>query len=104
MAYDKALADRVREVVQGRDVRELKMFGGLTFMVAGKMACGVVGDALMVRVGPDAYEDALARPHARPMDFTGRPMKGLVYVDPPGIAAKRDLEVWVGRGVAFAES
>ncbi len=73
-------------------------------MVAGKMACGVVGDALMVRVEPDAYEDALARPHARPMDFTGRPMKGLVYVDPPGIAAKRDLEVWVGRGVAFAES
>lgn len=103
MAYDERLAERVRAVLEGRDVREQKMFGGLTFMVNGKMACGVVGDVLMVRVGKAAHADALARPHTRPMDFTGRALGGMVYVDAPGVRTKRQLESWVARGVAFVE-
>lgn len=73
MAYDEGLARRVHAVLSGRDgVVEKKMFGGLAFMIEGNMCCGVIDESLMVRVGPDGYEDALARPHARPMDFTGR--------------------------------
>jgi TfoX/Sxy family transcriptional regulator of competence genes len=83
-------------------VVEKKMFGGLTFMVAGKMACGVVHDDLMVRVGPDGDEAALAEPHTRPMDFTGRPMRGMVYVDPAGLATDADLGHWVDRAVRVA--
>lgn len=103
MAYDERLAMRIRPLLEGHDVREQRMFGGLTFMVAGKMACGVVGDVLMVRVGPDASADSLAQPHTRPMDFTGRPMKGMVYVDPQGTRTKRQLGAWVARGVRFVE-
>jgi hypothetical protein len=80
------------------------MFGGLAFLVGGHMCAGVVGDELMVRVGPDAYEPALRRPHARRMDFTGRPMQGFVYVGCPGFEADRDLGDWVTRGVACAAS
>lgn len=80
------------------------MFGGICFMVCGHMSCGTVKDELVVRVGPDAYEDALGRPHARPMDFTNRPLRGFVFVAKEGIANQRSLAVWVGRGVAFAES
>ncbi len=105
MAYDERLAIRIREVIGGRpDVTEKKMFGGIAFMAGGNMACGIVGDELMVRVGPDAYEDALARPHARLMDFTGRPMKGMVMVGRDGIAADDGLREWVGRGLAYAGS
>ena len=85
MAYDEKLADRVREVLQRRrGVSEKKMFGGLAFLVNGHMACGVQGDDLMVRVGPDAYDAALKKAGTRPMDFTGRPLKGMVYVGPRG--------------------
>ncbi len=87
-----------------RKVEERKMFGGLTFMVRGNMACGVESDRLMVRVGSDAQDDALSRPHARPMDFTGRPMKGFVYVELSGLKRDIDLEAWVQRGVDFAMS
>ncbi len=80
------------------------MFGGIAFMLNGHMCCGVTRHDLMVRVGPDAYEDSLARPHARPMDFTGRPMKGMVYVGPGGCEDDDDLRAWVDRGVAFATS
>lgn len=105
MAYDDGLAERIREVLREvRGVRERKMFGGLTFTVGGHMCCGVVGDELMVRVGPEAYEGALARPHAREMDFTGRPLAGLVYVARAGIRDRRSLAAWVERGVAFAGS
>jgi hypothetical protein len=78
------------------------MFGGLTFMVAGAMACGVVGEDLMVRLGTDATTEALRQPHVRPMDFTGRPATGAVYVAPPGVADDRDLARWVTEGVAYA--
>ena len=105
MAYDEALAERVRSLLSARsDVREQKMFGGLAFMVADKMAVGIVGDDLMVRVGRDAYDEALAQPHTRPMDFTGRPSRGMVYVAPDGVASDTDLARWVETGVAYATS
>ncbi len=103
MAYDETLAARLHEVLADRtDVSERKMFGGLAMMVAGNMAVGIVEDRLMVRVGPNAYENALDEPHARPMDFTGRPMKGFLFVDTPGIEQDEDLRRWAARGVEFA--
>jgi TfoX/Sxy family transcriptional regulator of competence genes len=105
MAYDEALAERLSDALSDRDdVRERRMFGGIAFMVAGNMAVGVVEDRLMVRVGPDAYETLLDEPHARPMDFTGRPMKGFVYVESRGLTSDADLRGWVDRGVDFALS
>ena len=102
MAYDDGLAERVRELLAVRvDVTERRMFGGLAFMVGGHMACGITGDDLMVRVGREGYDDALAHPHAREMDFTGRPMTGYVYIDAAGIAEDGGLREWVERGVAF---
>lgn len=64
----------------------------------------MIGDRLMLRVGPDGYEEALSRPHAKPMDFTGRPMKGMVYVDPAGFASPQDLKAWIGKATGFALS
>jgi TfoX/Sxy family transcriptional regulator of competence genes len=105
MAYDEGLAERIRQVLADRsDVSEKRMFGGLAFLLRGKMCVGVVKDQLMVRVGREAYEDLVRKPHARPMDFTGRPMKGFLYVAPPGLERDADLERWVGHGVAFASS
>ncbi len=103
MAYDEVLAERIRTALRGRDdVVEKKMFGGLTFMVAGRMACGVVHDDLMVRVGREGHDDAIAEPHVRPMDFTGKPMRGMAYVAPAGVATDDDLRRWVDRGVRAA--
>lgn len=105
MAFDEGLAERVRTMLdEVEGVSELKMFGGLCFMCDGNMCVGIVGDELMVRVGPDGYEAALARPHAREMDFTGRSMRGMVYVDELGISEDDDLGGWIGRGVEFASS
>jgi hypothetical protein len=73
-------------------------------MFQGNMCVGVVNEELMVRVGPNAYEEALAQPHARKMDFTGKPMKGFVYVEADGFADDEDLQAWIDRGVAFASS
>lgn len=105
MAYDTELAARLRSTLSDLpDVTERKMFGGVAFMVGGHMCCGVAGEDVMLRVGPDAYEAALAEPHAREMDFTGRPLKGYVYVAPKGIATDRDLEAWVGKAVRFVRT
>ena len=105
MTYDEGLAHRVRDVLAGEpEIDEREMFGGLGFLLSGNMACGVMDDALIVRVGPDDHEDALAEPHARPFDFTGREMRGWVFVDHPGLADDADLEAWVERGLAFADS
>ncbi len=105
MAYDEELADRMRRVLKRRrSVSEKKMFGGLSFLVSGNMACGVLGKEIFVRVGPDAYETALAHPHAREMDFTGKPLRGMVYVSTKGIRSDADLKTWVERGVAHARS
>ena len=102
MAYDEALADRIRRAVgPRRDVTEKKMFGGIAFLVDGSMFCGVAGGDLMVRVGPEAHAAALARLHTRPMDFTGRPMKGYVFVGPDGVRTVRSVTTWVERGLAF---
>jgi TfoX/Sxy family transcriptional regulator of competence genes len=102
MAYDEKLADRVRAVLSDRtDVTERRMFGGLTFMVAGHMCCGVNHNELIVRLDPDDVDAALTRPHARPMDFTGRPMRGFVTVGPEGLKGPA-LRRWVGTAVAHA--
>jgi len=104
MAYNAEIADRVLKVLDGREgLTERKMFGGIAFMLNGNMCCGVTNDDLMVRVGADGLEDALDQPHARPMDFTGRPMKGFVFVD-AGAVGDRVLRRWIQRGVTFAES
>ncbi len=105
MAFDEELAQRVRRALDGRvDVEEKRMFGGLAFMVRGHMTCGVVGSTLMVRVDAGDEPRLLAERHVRPMDFTGRPLKGFLYVDPPGTASAPALRKWVGRAVAFTES
>ena len=105
MAYDEGLAERVRGVLDGRgDVAEKKMFGGIAFMVRGHMSVGVVKDELMVRVGPESYDELVRQPHARQMDFTGRPMKGFLYVAADGLERDSDLERWVGHGVRYATS
>jgi hypothetical protein len=100
MAYDEGVAERIREVFAGRtDVVEKKMFGGIAFMVSGHMCCGVEGHSLMARVGPEHYDDALNRPHAREMDFTGKPLRGFVFVEPKGFESDKDLVSWI----AFCE-
>ena len=89
MAYDEKLAARIRKLIAGDErMTERKMFGGIAFMLNGNMFCGVIKDDLMVRVGPDAHEDALAKSYARPMDFANRPMKGMIYVSPEGVAGR----------------
>lgn len=104
-SYDEDLAIRTRIALRRRsDVSERKMFGGLCFLVGGNMACGIIKRELMVRVGPDGYEDALAQPHARPMDFTGTPLRGMVYVGTRGISTDPALAAWVDRAVRFAGS
>jgi len=103
MAYDEKLGRRIREVL-GPNASERKMFGGLAFMMRGHMVCGVVDQDLMLRVGADAYEDALGRAHARPMDFTGRPLTGMVYVAAEGIRTKRQLAAWCARATSFVET
>lgn len=103
MAYNEKLAERIRRRLSDRtDVVERKMFGGLAFMVRGHMCCGVVGDELMVRVGPTGYQAALKENHAREMDFTGKPSRGMVYVAAPGLASTKQLGKWVERGLQFA--
>jgi TfoX/Sxy family transcriptional regulator of competence genes len=104
MAYDEKLAARVRALLADRaDVTERSMFGGLTFMVAGHMCCGVQGDRLVLRLGPEGAAEALAARRARPMDFTGRALTGFVTVD-HRVLRGRALERWVREAVAWAES
>ena len=105
MAFDEGVADRLRDTFEAiPGVTEKKMFGGIAFMVNGHMSCGVVSDTLMVRVGPDQYEEALKRPFASEMDFTGRPMKGFVYVAPDGFESDEDLESWVRTSLVFVHA
>jgi TfoX/Sxy family transcriptional regulator of competence genes len=105
MAYDEKLAARVRRALARRKgLTEKKMFGGISFMVGGNMCCGVVNDDLVLRVSPEDYEKALAEPHARPMDFTGRPLRGFVYIGPDGYRADKALSKWLKRAVGFTAS
>ncbi len=105
MAYDEGLAQRIREMLEDRPgASEKRMFGGLCFLIHGNMVAGVVGSELMVRVGAEAYDEALAHPDAREMDFTGRALRGMVYVAEDGIAEDADLRAWLERGLRYAES
>ncbi|WP_455209230.1 TfoX/Sxy family protein [Kaarinaea lacus] len=102
MAYEEGVAQRMREMMQGiPGVTEKKMFGGIAFMVNGNMCGGVVNNELMIRVGPKNYEDALTQPHARQMDFTGKPMKGFVYVATKGFETDASLKSWIDRALQF---
>ncbi|MEV6167171.1 TfoX/Sxy family protein [Streptomyces sp. NPDC051954] len=105
MAYDEGLTQRIRERLgSDPEVTEKKMFGGIAFLHHGNMAVGVSGDDLMVRVGPDGTDAALARPGTRIFDMTGRPMRGWVLVDGSTLAEDADLAAWVDEGCAFAAS
>lgn len=105
MAYSEEFADRLRDAFGARgDVEEKKMFGGIAFMVRGHMACGIAGDRLMLRVSVEDAARYLEEPHVREMDFTGRPLRGFLYVDAPGIRTAAMLRKWVARAVAHAET
>jgi len=105
MAYDQELATRIRVLLQARDdVIEKRMFGGLAFMVRGHMSCGIVASSLMARVAPEEAEALLREPHVRPMDFTGRAMRGFVFVDAPAFATAATLRTWIDRTTAYAEA
>lgn len=105
MAYNEGLAHDIRARIGDHPgLSEREMFGGIAFMVNGNMAVGVGGDDLMVRVGKDNHEAALAQPGARDFDMSGRPMRGWILVSKAGMATDPDLERWIQQGVTFAES
>jgi len=103
MPFDEYLAERVRRAFRGRHVgfEEKKMMGGLCFLVDGKMCAGVEKNRLMARIGPLAQEEALRRKGCHEMDFTGRPMKGFVFVEADGLDSEADLDDWIGLCLAF---
>lgn len=102
MPYDDALAQRIRTALAGvAGISEKKMFGGVAFLDRDHMFVGVSGTALMVRVGKPLYADSLRRRHVREMDFTGKPMQGYVFVDPPGIDSDEQLRFWLQRSREF---
>ncbi|MFM2153751.1 MAG: hypothetical protein RL199_2186 [Pseudomonadota bacterium] len=104
MAYDAGLAHRIHDLLEGRDVVDKRMFGGLAFMRDGRMFCAIIGDELMLRVGPEAYQRTLTETHVRPMDFTGRPMTGFVVVGAAGIDRDEVLQRRLEQGLAFVAS
>jgi TfoX/Sxy family transcriptional regulator of competence genes len=105
MAYDVHLADRIRSILQSAgEFSEKKMFGGLAFMVNGHMCCGVVRTDLVLRLTPDEAAASLLQPHTRPMDFTGKPMKTMIYVSATGTDSDEDLAAWVSSAVKLARS
>ena len=105
MAYDQVLAGRVRSMLAGvASMEEKKMFGGVGFLVQGNMACGVHGDDLIVRVGPDRHAEAIEQPHTKLFDLTGKPMAGWILVTPSGVTSDADLEKWVSQGLDFAKT
>jgi TfoX/Sxy family transcriptional regulator of competence genes len=105
VAYDLDLAARVRGRL-GKETRisEVEMFGGLGFLWAGNMICGVQRDGLLVRVGPELHHDALTRPHVREMEMGSRTMKGFVIVGPDGVTDEGELDLWVRLGLAHART
>lgn len=103
MAYDESLAQRMRTVMADTPgIVEKKMFGGVGFMLQGNMACGIQDEGLIVRVGPEAYEQALAQPYTTVFNKTGRPMTGWIVVAPAGYADDADLQRWVRQGLMVA--
>lgn len=106
MAYDDALANKIREVLEGkRGITEKKMFGGLCFLLNGNMLCGVDNKSrLMIRVGPEKYDSSLKLKHACKMDFTGKPMKGMLYIDPDGTKRKDSIKKWLDLASDFVKT
>lgn len=105
MPYDEATADRVRCALRrAQGLSEKKMFGGIAFLIHGHMACGVLEKSLVLRLGNEGAEKALSEKHVRPMDFTGKPMKSMVYVDPAGFRDDDALRNWLRRALALARS
>ncbi|MEX2234532.1 MAG: TfoX/Sxy family protein [Cyclobacteriaceae bacterium] len=102
MAYNEKLAERIREALSDvRRVEEKKMMGGLTFMVNKKMCVGILIDDLMARINPEVYEEALDKKGCREMDFTGRPMKGFVFVGPEGTTGRKGLSHWISLALEY---
>jgi TfoX/Sxy family transcriptional regulator of competence genes len=102
VAYNLKLAERIRDQLDGMPYVEKKMFGGVGYLLHGNMACGVIQDDLIVRVDPEKHAALLKKPHARPFDMTGRPMKGWLLVEAAGLKTSRQLSAWIREGVAFA--
>jgi len=105
MAYDEGVAHRVREeLTDNKRITEKKMFGGIAFMLSGNMCVGVVKDQLMLRVGKDQYDDLLKKKHVKKMDFTGKAMKGFIYLEPEGFAEDEDLNKWLEKARSFVST
>ena len=103
MAYDEHLADRIHRALRERHIafNDIKMMGGLCFMVNDKMCVGVIKHSLMVRIDPEKFYDELLKPHCHPMDTTGRTMKGYAMIEPEGIDAEVDLEYWIDLALEY---
>ena len=102
MAYNLKLAERIRSELNGMPFAEKKMFGGVGFLLNGNMACGVNKDNLIVRIDPEKQDALLKKPHAKPFDLTGKPMKGWLIVEAEGVKTARQLSKWVQEGIGFA--
>ena len=105
MPYDRGLVERVRSLLQRKaEFSERRMFGGLAFMVNGHMCCGVFNTDLVLRLAPETVITSLSEPNTRPMDFTGRPIRSLIYVDATGIDAEEALETWIEKALLYVRS
>jgi len=105
MAFDEGVAQRVREVLsENKNITEKRMFGGIAFMLSGNMCIGVVRDQLMLRVGPDQYDKLLKIKYVKKMDFTGKAMKGFIYLQPEGFTEDDDLAIWLEKALSFVSS
>ena len=105
MAYDEGLAERIRQALDSRsNITEKQMFGGLAFLCGGRMCCGVTGTDLVVRVTAEELPRVMKQRHVRPMDFTGRPLRGFAFVAPGGCTTAASLQKWIDRGLRFVES
>jgi TfoX/Sxy family transcriptional regulator of competence genes len=104
MPYDQTLAERIRRLLRRRrGIEERRMFGGIAFLVNGHMSVGVVGHDLVLRLGNEQAAESLRKRHTRPMDFTGKPLRSMIYVEPAGYRRDRDLADWVGQALAYAK-
>ena len=105
MTFSERTASHIRRVMKNTPgLSERPLYSGVAFMVQGNMCCGVIDDHLVVRISPDAYDATLREPHTRPMDFTGRPLPGFVYVDRAGFANHASLKQWIDRSVSFVRT
>ncbi len=105
MSFDDHLADRTRHhLAKQKGLIEKKMFGGIGFLLNGNMCCGVLGDELIVRLNPEKADEVLAQKHTRIFDFSGRPMKGWIFVDPKGLAKESDLQTWLEIALEYAKN